>query len=409
MRALRKTAASDRGSALVTAIVLMTIMLGSTLALMAYMDTETDQTRVNRTRETAFNFAEAALNAEVYQLARRWPGADNADDLGFEGTCSSSQTGAYCPADAELRGLFPTPHAETGAATWKVDIRDNVGNTEEERQFYSDSAALNAPTYDANQDDRMWVRAEAVARGRKRVMVALVRAEEQAEEIVHAALISGSLELQNKGNKVVIDNSLGGDLRVRCTWNGPVQPCVGYNNGQPADKLSQQISPFPGADDMDGYAGPPVLSAESIARLKETAKSYGTYYTSCPSTLTGKVVYLVNGCKFSGNNAFNSPAEPGMVLVERGALQFTGTMEFYGVMVHLNLDGVDDVLVDLNGNSCVEGGVLVEGQGRVSVGSSGGGCDDGNIRFNPDMYGAVKSLATAGIIQNTWRELTPGT
>jgi hypothetical protein len=409
MRALRTASASDRGSALVTAIVLMTIMLGSTLALMAYMDTETDQTRVNRTRETAFNFAEAALNAEVYQLARRWPGADNADDLGFKGTCSSSQTGEYCPPDAQLRGLFPTPHAETGAATWKVDVRDNVGDTEESRQFYSDATALNAPAYDANQDDRMWVRAEAVARGRKRVMVALVRAEEQAEEIVHAALISGSLELQNKGNKVTIDNSLGGDLRVRCTWNGPTQPCVGYEDGEPADKLSKQISPFPGANNMDGYTGPTVLSAESIARLKATAESYGTYFTGCPSTLTGKVVYLVNGCKFTGNNTYNSPAEPGMLIVEQGTLEFAGTMQFYGVIVHLNTAGVADTLVDLGGNACVEGGVLVEGQGQTKVGSSGGGCDDGNIKFNPDMYGAVKSLATAGIIQNTWRELTPGT
>jgi hypothetical protein len=406
----RKTAARERGSALVTAIVLMTFMLGSTLALVAYVDNESGQTGVNRTRETAFNFAEAALNAEVYQLAQKWPGAQ-----ALEATCSPSQTGTYCPSDSQLRGLFPTADTASGA-TWKIDVRDNVGDEgddPDDGDFYSDATILGQPAFDANKDHKLWVRAEAVARGKKRVMVALVRAEEQPEEIVHAALLSGSLELQNSGNKTTIDNDLGGVLRVRCTWNGPVQPCVGYSDViKNLDKLDDQISPFPGADDIDGYTGGPVLTADAIARLKATAEAYGTSYAGCPpgDNLSGNVVYLETGCKVTGNHVFNSPSQPGMLIVNRGKLEFGGTITFYGVIVHLNADNTSSVVVDLGGNACVEGGVLVEGNGATHAGASGNACgSEGNIKYNPYMYGAVKSLATAGIIQNTWRELTPGT
>jgi hypothetical protein len=405
---LRKTAAREHGSALVIAIVLMTFMLGSTLALVTYVDRESGQTGVNRTRETAFNFAEAALNSEVYALARKWPGSTKAADAGFKGTCSSSVSGPYCPLDSQLRGLFPTN--DTAGATWKIDVRDN---DEDSPDFYSDATVLDNADYDKDGNDQLWVRAEAVARGKKRVMVAQVRAESQPEDIVHAALLSGSLDLQNSGNKTTIDNDLGGVLSVRCTWNGPVQPCVGYEDiTKKLDKLSQQITPFPGADAIDGYTGPPVLSAEAIERLKATADAYGTSYTACPSTLTGKVVYLdiPSGCKYTGNNVFNSPSQPGMLIVNRGKLEFGGTINFYGVIVHLNADNLSSTLIDLGGNGCVEGGVLVEGNGATHAGASGNACGgNGNIKYNPYMYGAVKSLANAGIIQNTWRELTPGT
>ena len=58
---------------------------------------------------------------------------------------------------------------------------------------------------------------------------------------------------------------------------------------------------------------------------------------------------------------------------------------------------------------CVRGGVIVEGSGATSVGSSGNSCNgEANLVFDPIAFGAVKSLATAGIVQNTWRELTAG-
>ena len=47
-------------------------------------------------------------------------------------------------------------------------------------------------------------------------MVALVRAEEQQEDIVNSALVAGGLDISNMGNKVIIDNTGGGPIDVRC-------------------------------------------------------------------------------------------------------------------------------------------------------------------------------------------------
>jgi hypothetical protein len=51
--------------------------------------------------------------------------------------------------------------------------------------------------------------------------------------------------------------------------------------------------------------------------------------------------------------------------------------------------------------------VLVNGPGTTLVGSSGAGCPDGNISYDPNAFGALKSIATAGIVQNSWREVRP--
>jgi hypothetical protein len=42
----------------------------------------------------------------------------------------------------------------------------------------------------------------------------------------------------------------------------------------------------------------------------------------------------------------------------------------------------------------------VDGNGIVDVGSS-----KGNLVFDDKAYNAVKSYGTAGMIQNTWREI----
>ena len=49
------------------------------------------------------------------------------------------------------------------------------------------------------------------------------------------------------------------------------------------------------------------------------------------------------------------------------------------------------------------GGVSVDGNGGVEAGS-----DKVNIIFDGDAFAALKTHGTAGLVQNSWRELTPG-
>jgi hypothetical protein len=411
MTRLRGRLAGEEGWAVVTALLLLTVMLGSSIALATFIDNETRQSGATRNRETAFNLGEAALNAQSVALARNWSYVSSSP---LPACGSGLSAASSCPIDAQMRALFPT--SDAADATWRTDIRDNAAPY---TSFYSDALlAPGNPDYDANHDDRMWVRATATARGRTRTIVALVRAQQEHEDVVRYALVSGSVDLRNSGNKLVVDASAGGGVQVTCT---PVQssstPCIGYewkNNqsyAQLLDQVGQQIQP---ANITTGYTGGLGLSQEALDGLKMTAWANGTYYDAsrgCPTSLEG-VVWIAEGLRcgsFSGNTDVNAPpSEPGFLIVNSGTLTFRGTQKYYGVVIHLNTDRRSDTVVDINGDTCIKGAVLVDGPGTTTVGSSGAGCPDGNISFDPRAFGAVKSIATAGIVQNSWRELRGG-
>jgi hypothetical protein len=409
MTTLRDRARREDGWAVVTALLLMAIMLSSGVALAAVVDNQTKQSGATRNRETAFNLGEAALNAQVVALTRNW---SYTSTLPLPACGSGLPAAGSCPADAQMRGLFPT--SDAAGATWRTDIRDNAGAF---TGFYSDALlAPGYPPYDANHDGKLWVRATATARGRTRTIVALVRAQEEREDVVHSALVTGSLDLRNSGNKLVIDAGVGGNIQVGCTpVQGSSTPCVGYewkssqSWGSLMTNVGQQIQPN---NVSTGYSGGLGLSQEALDSLKMTALMNDTYYDltrGCPTSLAG-VVWIAEGLRcgsFSGNSDINSPDKPGYVIVNSGALTFRGTQKYYGAVIHLNKDNSSGPVVDINGDTCIKGTVLVDGAGTTLVGSSGQGCPDGNISYDPNAFGALKSIATAGIVQNSWRELRP--
>jgi hypothetical protein len=80
----------------------------------------------------------------------------------------------------------------------------------------------------------------------------------------------------------------------------------------------------------------------------------------------------------------------------------------YGVLYLPNLDNrADDDMVDVNGNCQVRGSVSVDGNGGITAGQSGGNAKDGNIVYDPNAFGGLYTFGTAGLVQNTWRELPP--
>jgi hypothetical protein len=405
MTKVLKRAAREDGWAVVTALLLMTIMLGSGIALASLVDNETRQSGVTRNRETAFNLGEAALNAQVVALTRNWSYTAALPPCGTGLAAASS-----CPRDDQMRGLFPTSDAVD--ATWRTDIRDNAGAY---ATFYSDALlASGTPAFDANHDDRVWVRASATARGKTRTIVALVRAQQEQEDAVHSALVTGSLDLRNAGNKLVVDAGTGGAIQVECTpVAGESKPCVGYewksseSYANLMTKVGTQVQP------SNFTTGSGIgLSQEALDRLKTEAWANGTYYDAargCPTSLEG-VVWIAEGltCGSFNNADVNvPPSKPGFLIASSGTIAFRGTGTYYGIIIHLNKARSTGVVVDINGDSCVKGAVLVDGPGTTLVGSSGQGCPDGNISYSPAAFDALKTIATAGIVQNSWRELSP--
>ena len=399
---------SDEGWVLVTAMGLMAIMLSVILATMNYVDTQTKQSKVTRTRETAFNVAEAALNAQTFALAHEWAG------LGLASkpypTCTQLSTSSRCPAAATMQSLFTSADARTGVS-WTTQVRDN--NATGSASFYSDVLTANAPGYDANNDQKVWVRAQATAQGKTRTLVALVGVEEVFEDLPRAAVVAGRLSISNEGNKVLLDGTKGSwpTVNVRCQpTQGEAQACLGHRLGWGAIRnqndldwwLSKQLSP---TTYKTNYTGGDAASEDARERLKATAIANGTYYATCPPLMpAGNIVWIESGnCNWSYNGTVNSAASPGLLILNNGTVNLDGTLVFYGIVYAVNAQNSTGVVVEMEGDAQIIGGVLIDGDATLIAGSS-----KLNVNLDETAWNKAKSYVSAGMIQNTWREIRNG-
>jgi len=410
MTKTRARLTDERGWALLTAILLMTIMLGTILSVATFVDGQTKMGADSRKRETAFNMAQAAMNMQTYALSRDWPG------LGQAATpypvCGPTSTSTRCPNSTEMSNLIASPDNTGG--TWQTQVRDNGGTSP---NFYSDTTVLAQPAYDANGDGRMWVRATSTARGKQRTIVELVRVEEEALDLPHAAVVAGKFQSSNNGQKVVVDTTGGtganGFVGVRCTPTmGETssttcldQPLGGGNTQTQAkwDALVQtQISPYAGHV-QTAYTTNNAMSDFTRQQLKLRAIADGKYYATCPPTWpTGTVVYIESGdCSYSSNTTINSQAQPGLLLLNNGTLTLGGTGDYWGVIYCVNAQNSSGPVLNLNGSGTLHGGVFVDGNGIVVA----GGTSNTNIKYEDSALSAVKGYGSAGLIQNTWREI----
>jgi Tfp pilus assembly protein PilX len=404
---MRQRIHDEQGWALMTAILLMTIMLGTILSVAAYLDGQTKLGADSRKRETAFNLSEAALNGQMFALSQQWPGAGTTQNPTVPyPTCTQTSTGVRCPNASALSQLIASP--DSTSAIWQTQIRDNGGSSP---NFYSDAITLGQPAYDANNDKQVWVRATSTARNKTRTMVTLVKVEEQQEDLPHAAIIANRVNDSNNGNKTIVDmsNSTGanGFIGVRCT---PVQgesttclaqPWKSNEATFPNALVTANLAPYDGHI-QTGYPNTPIVTPAARARLLARAQSDGTYYPTCPASLptTASIIWIDSGnCSFQGNGS--TTAE--MLVVNSGSIEFLGTQDFYGVIYAINSTNSSGNVVTVHGNGVVHGGILVEGDGVADIGSS-----KGNLVFDDNAYKAVKSYGNAGMVQNTWREIKPG-
>src|SRR5215211_2704840 len=97
------------GSALVTAVMLMLVMLVAGLSILSAIDTQTSSSTVERQRETAFNLAEGAMNAQMFALSRDWAGkgmaanaAANTAANPYPAWCTPASTSSRCPSSPAL-------------------------------------------------------------------------------------------------------------------------------------------------------------------------------------------------------------------------------------------------------------------------------------------------------------------
>jgi hypothetical protein len=171
------------------------------------------------------------------------------------------------------------------------------------------------------------------------------------------------------------------------------------------DALVQtQISPYAGHI-QTGYTATNAMTQFSRDQLKARAIADGKYFATCPPTWpTGPVVWIESGnCSYTSNVTVNSQAQPGLLLVNNGTLTLGGTGDYWGVIYLVNQQNSSGVVLSLNGSGTLHGGVFADGNGIISA----GGTSNNNIKYEDTALSAVKGYGSAGLIQNTWREIKP--
>jgi hypothetical protein len=393
----------EDGSALITAMLVMMLLLIFGFSLLDAVDGQQRDTRRERERESSFQVSEGALNAQIFQLSSRWPGSGTgASAVPYPASCTRGSTDADCPSTAAVNGTFANVDQSTGTQ-WTTQVRDNSGQAD----FYADTV-LTGPAADLNDDGFLWVRSTAVVRGKRRTLVALIKAEQTTLNFPRATLVAGKFQTTNNGNKTIIDNDgesnqfTPGDVIVRCTFPGGVPPAAGCADYETA---KDQVSP---ERVYSKPAQPSAVSPEALDSLRSAARADGNYFTGCPASLMGdqpgEMVFIEDAgvnCKFNGNNDYNTRAKPGYVVLAKGTIEILGGATFYGVIYHANVDNSSDYLVNLGGNVSIQGSIVIDGAGGLYAGSS-----KVNLVWDPNVFVNLKAFGTAAIVQNTFREIS---
>lgn len=407
----------EEGWAVVTAVMVLMLMMSFGLAAYAVVDAQTAESKQERNREASFNLAEGALEQQGYVLGFNWPSASP----GYTAVCGPGSTATVppqCPQPANLVGGNFSQVDFAQGATWTTVVRDNrvAGPPANDSDFY-DSTVNTTPckgttqvpcSWDANGDGKLWVRATATVRGKVRTLAALLKRERLTEAFPRVTVRADHFSTTNSGNKVILD-STGGQIVTRCQNVPSGQPCENYNVSK------GQVSPV-GSIVHEPPQTQPTMDAAQLARFKAAAQSSNppAYFTSCPGSLTGPVVYIDvpagTTCSYTGNPVWNSATAPGLVIMPHGGLSLGGGSTFNGVLYLANQENATGAVLSIGGNAEVIGGVIIDGGGGIDVGNSGGGGSNGpNLQFSANAFNSLATFGTAGLIQNTWRELPPNT
>jgi hypothetical protein len=410
---MRDKLSSERGNVLVTAILLMAIMLSVGMAVAATVDTQTKQARKERERESTFNLTEAALSAQTFILGRR--GTGTALNPYPSTGCTPASTNTFCPVDAQLMRSYTGDSSQvdfgTGSGTsWRTDVLDDANAAGTQVRFWDESYISDAtwPRYDKDGNRHVWVRSESTVRGNKRVIVAWVKIEDRIVTFPRYAVLAGYLGGDNSGGhggRPLVNSTGSLGIAVRCN-QAPQSNCIDLDPTK-----GPQLQPP--ANFQLNYPNSSAIGPDDLFALQDMARANGTLYAGCPANPNGKVVYIQNAGSCAYNNSTpaapgasiccNTSAAPGLIILERGSIDFGGNIECYCVVYHANVDNSSaQDLVETSGTSAIYGGVIVDGAGGVLAGSSGD-----NIVYNAFSFDNITAAGTAGVVQNTWREIIP--
>jgi type II secretory pathway pseudopilin PulG len=409
-----RNARNQDGFALVAAIIILTVMMGLGLGLLLLTDNQQKASAREQASESAFNVAEAALNAQIGQLSRNWP-STKAIGEEYPSRCTEATSTATngCPDAGSLKigypNISPVPCA-AGAATeawgspltneWTTYVRDDVG----ESPYFNSTTENEAATPTWAEHGKVWVRAVGVVQCRIMTLVSLVAPQYVTLPFPSAAVVGNWFETSNTGNKVIVDNKgeagSAGAIKMRC--NGYTGTEKEIKKECVKEKREGQVSPGP----TEVGPAPPALSAGQLEGLKKAAKVAGTYFPAgpCPENISGKPVYIEGPCNLSFNGGtVNSEASPGFLVIVNGTFKMNGNANFFGTLYAVNAQNSSGIVVELHGNGTFKGSIDVDGNGGISFGSN-----KENFIYSDRAAEELKTFAGASGTRNSFRVLPVG-
>ena len=446
----------EQGSALLTALMIMLVALGIGGALLATSVAQQRDAGNQQSSETAYSLAEAALNAQVFALSQQWPTKADAPQpsglypYGYPTSCTAASAGtSYCPASTDFSAYTPgsgtCPAGTPGDAWntsgtvsngWTTYVRDAGPPGSATDGLFSSSAENGMSPFNSSVGTSgagsVWVRAVGIVNCHIAVLVTKVSDQIGSLSFPKYALDANSFTVSNNGQKDIINlqdtNGNTSQISLRCngsTYGNGAQPpsstCAGAQN-------SSQIQPAP------SYASPPApsptLTATQLNAVKQLAIQKGTYFgsgvqcsTITAAQLQGSPVYIEGNSNCYGNGGItipsnpviNSPSSPGLLVIVNGTLNFTGSATYYGVIYAPNTGAYTGDVVTLGGTSTVVGGINVDGNAALNVGSSGNGavsCTDtsrsqkcGDLEYDAAAFSGLTGFDGAASAPNSFRQL----
>lgn len=319
---------SQDGSALVTALMVMLVILPLGLALLAIVDTQAKDSGSERTRDRSFNLADSALTSAAFSLGTySWPSsaaiAPSNDITPAGAACLDEPVyatlGAATNAGSTTAKLQPNLNAsyEDSAyigATWKINVCDN-DLADAARPVWKD-ALLSRWNYDQNGDGKVWIRSEATVSGRKRVLAGLVEVAQTPAMSSKYGVIAGRMnaELTNTVG-TVLNGGLLGSLTSTLLGSHPLVAADNPDHPSPSSGVTavrcgaldgcltgalgaagsvSLVESLVTSGSIAQATSPTAMSAASAEQLKQQAVASGTYVaTASGSSTTGTTAATV--------------------------------------------------------------------------------------------------------------------
>jgi Tfp pilus assembly protein PilX len=437
-----RRARNEEGFAVVAAVVLLTVIMGLGLGLLLFADNQQKASARQQASEAAFNVAEAALNAQVGQLSRKWPfkeprtEAEAVAEMPRVCTATGTSTEANdCPNPTDLK-LDPNTSSTTCSGTdawgqplsnqWTTYVRQEVG----ESSLFNSTAVREAPAYAASEAGGLWVRSVGVVQCHPVAVVTLVTRLSVTLELPVDAIAGNWFKVTNSGKKVIINRKGEGEpapVSMRCE-SPPLAGCEQYEGGE-----KEQVSP-----PIEGHTTSPstTLTSSRLATIKSEAQAYGKFYSStapyhCPTSMSelegvklssgARTPVYIEGCgklNIAANGEANctpskplAPESPGFLVIANGTFEMSGKSTYCGVIYAANLNPKplsEEAIVKLQGGTVVVGGIIVDGAGGIEFGSSGQGGNPANLVFDSLAFHNLNISAGAAATRNGFRILPSG-